>query len=69
IRFRNSLSSQFAYGVTVPTSYTTTSAASVFLTKDMSEATGSDVDIVLTGQVPASSDNITLRGYTITLRG
>ena len=69
IRFRNSLSNQFAYGVTVPGSYTPTSAASVFLTKDMSEATGSDVDIVLTGQVPALSDNITLRGYTITLRG
>ena len=68
IRFRNSLNSQFAYGVTVPTSYTPTSAASVFLTQDMS-AGGSDVDIVLTGQVPALSDNITLRGYTITLRG
>jgi len=69
IRFRNSLSNQFAYGVTVPGSYTPTSAASVFLTKDMSEATGSDVDIVLTGQVPVVNDNITLRGYTITLRG
>jgi len=54
IRFRNSLSNQFAYGVTVPTSYTTTSAASVFLTKDMSAETGSDVDIILTGQIPAN---------------
>ena len=66
IRFRNALNSQTAMSATQWSSYSAASGAVVTSSLDM---TVNDAAIVLSGQLANAADYLTLRGYTITLRG
>ena len=66
IRFRNALNSQIAMAGTQWSSYSATGGAVVTSSLDM---TVNDAAIVLSGQLANAADYLTLRGYTITLRG
>ena len=66
IRFRNALNSQIAMAGTQWSSYSATGGAVVTSSLDM---TVNDAAIVLPGQLANAADYLTLRGYTITLRG
>ena len=66
IRFRNALNSQTAMSATQWSSYGVGSVVAVTSSLDM---TVNDAAIVLSGQLANAADYLTLRGYTITLRG
>ena len=66
IRFRNALNSQLGMSSTQWPAYSTGGGAVVTSSVDVSV---NDADIVLTGQLANAADNITLRAYTVTLRG
>ena len=66
IRFRNALNSQIAMAGTQWSSYGAAGGAVVTSSLDM---TVNDAAIVLSGQLANAADYLTLRGYTITLRG
>lgn len=66
IRFRNALNSQTGMASTQWSSYNAAGGAAVTSSLDM---TVNDADIVLTGQLANAADNLTLRAYTVTLRG
>lgn len=66
IRFRNELNSQVGMASTQWPAYSTGGGAVVTSSLDMSV---NDADIVLTGQLANAADYLTLRAYTITLRG
>ena len=66
IRFRNALNSQLGMSTTQWPAYSTGGGAVVTSSLDMSV---NDADIVLTGQLANAADNLTLRAYTVTLRG
>lgn len=66
IRFKNALNSQVGMASTQWSAYSAGGGAVVTSSLDMSV---NDADIVLTGQLANAADNLTLRGYTITLRG
>lgn len=66
IRFRDALNSQLGMSSTQWPAYSTGGGAVVTSSLDMSV---NDADIVLTGQLANAADNLTLRAYTVTLRG
>lgn len=66
IRFRNALNSQTAMSATQWSSYGVGGVVAVTSSLDM---TVNDAAIVLSGQLANAADYLTLRGYTITLRG
>lgn len=66
IRFKNALNSQVGMASTQWPAYSAAGGAVVTSSLDMSV---NDADIVLTGQLANAADNLTLRAYTVTLRG
>lgn len=66
IRFINALNSQTAMSSTQWSSYGAAGGVAVTSSLDM---TVNDAEIVLSGQLANAADYLTLRGYTITLRG
>ena len=66
IRFKNALNSQVGMSSTQWPAYSVGGGATVASSLDMSV---NDADIVLTGQLANAADNLTLRAYTVTLRG
>ena len=66
IRFKNALNSQVGMASTQWPAYSVGGGATVASSLDMSV---NDADIVLTGQLANAADNLTLRAYTVTLRG
>ena len=66
IRFRNALNSQTGMSSTQWSSYNAAGGVAVTSSLDM---TVNNAEIVLSGQLANAADYLTLRGYTITLRG
>ena len=66
IRFKNALNSQVGMASTQWPAYSAGGGATVASSLDMSV---NNADIVLTGQLANAADNLTLRAYTVTLRG
>lgn len=66
IRFKNALNSQVGMASTQWSAYSAGGGATVASSLDMSV---NNADIVLTGQLTNAADNLTLRAYTVTLRG
>ena len=66
IRFGNALNSQLGMSSTQWQAYSAGGGAGVTSSLDMSV---NDAEIVLSGQLANAADNITLRAYTVTLRG
>lgn len=66
IRFRNALNSQVGMASTQWPAYSTSGGAVVTSSLDM---TVNDAEIVLAGQLANAADSLTLRAYTVTLRG
>lgn len=66
IRSRNALNSQVGMASPPTSAYGASSVVGVTSSLDMAV---NDAEIVISGQLTNNTDNLTLRGYTITLRG